>query len=480
MWPFRKKRKPIPVCHAVSPLMRLTDRDHVSRHQAFQGILAMGSTGSGKTSTLAYLMLGMFRTGFGMLFLPAKGTDVHSIVQLARLAGREHELRIFRPNSGFVFDFLSYELNSPGGVEAAAALMGDLSDIASKTGKESSRDPFWPKASQRQIRMSLMACLAAYGKCDIGDLFKFIQDLPNSLEQKNSPEWNDGFVARTFEAAKKMPGWEANLDLNLAADYALSEFPRLSDRTSSSITAMSMNLLSNFIHYPIRDLILGESNLSPDDVLNGRIVIIDTPPLVHKEAGRFTQLVWKLSFLRSVLAREVTETTRPVCLWQDEFQVHCVPDIDSAAQAVARSQKLSVVAATQNFPLLQQALGSKEDAEALIANFQTKLLFSNSCPVSNSFFSEMLGSSKHLFINGSVPTSDYCWVSDMLGVPNRDSRGNSGFSETWHPDVPPDVFTKLKKGGPEDGFIVDLITFQGGRTFSNGKTWIRTSIPQMV
>jgi hypothetical protein len=47
-------------------------------------------------------------------------------------------------------------------------------------------------------------------------------------------------------------------------------------------------------------------------------------------------------------------------------------------------------------------------------------------------------------------------------------------------DVRPEDFTRLRKGGKENNFIVDVYLFQGGRQFSSGKTWIKTSFRQMV
>jgi hypothetical protein len=239
-----------------------------------------------------------------------------------------------------------------------------------------------------------------------------------------------------------------------------------------------LNLLSKFIHGDIRSLVAGPTTLSPSDSMQGRIVVVNTPPLVFRESGRFLQLVWKLSFLRNVSRREVNESTIPVALWQDEFQLHCVPAIDSAAQAVARSQLLSVVAA-QNFPLLHKALESEEDAQALIGNFQTKLLFSNSCPVSNPLFSPMCGNSKHLFLSGSAPAGSYDLVGDWFGV-EPEERGSAGFSEPWHPDVPPETFTALREGGPSNGYVVEGVAFQGGRLFSNNKSAIKFAIKQRI
>lgn len=447
--------------------MRLTETDAITLHQAYEGVLGIGSTGSGKTSTLAHLMAALMRQGVGMLILTAKADDFEGIARIARETGRLHDLRRFTVGSRWKLDFLNWELNSPGGsIESGAQLMSDLVDFASRTSSQNSRDPFWPMASVRQIRMAMVPIWLAYQRCSVQDVYRYITSLPYSIEQKGTKEWVESICAQTLLKADAVPGNKGKEDLELAAEFAVNEFPRLGDKTSAGITATSMNALMKFMHGEVRDLVAsGETNLSPDDVLAGRIVMADMPVLKYCEPGQFVQLVWKLLTIRACLRRDLAVNPRPVCIWADEAQLHATPKVDSMTQAVARSHRLINVAITQNLPLLESVIGSREETHAWVSNLQTKPIFANGDKETNEYFSAMFGQEKELMMGGGGQ-QQYSLVDDFWGRP----QGNTNWHEQWLPAVRPEDFTRLRKGGSDFGYVVDCYCFQGGRKFSNAKT----------
>jgi TraM recognition site of TraD and TraG len=268
-------------------------------------------------------------------------------------------------------------------------------------------------------------------------------------------------------------------DLDMAAEYTLVEYPSLGDRTGPNIVTTAMNLVEKLIGGEAGKLIAsGETNLSPDDVLDGRIVVVDTPLLRDYEYGRFVQLGWKLATIRAVLRRP--EHVRPVVIWADEAQLHAVPSVDSQTQAVARSHKLINVAITQNINLLESVFRSKEDARAWISNLMTRFIFANTCRETNEYFSAMCGQSKQLLMGGSSHSKPYDLVGDMLG---EEQCGSASFNESWQPQVRPECFVGgLRKGGRENAYWVDFFVVQGGRKFdgNRGRTWLLTSFRQRV
>ncbi len=458
------------------PLLMLTPHDGLTLHQAYEGILAIGGTGSGKSSTLAHLMAALMHQGAGMLILTAKADDWHGIARIARETGREKDLFRFCPEKPWRFDFLKHELASPGGsIATASQLMQDLVETATRLKAENSKDPFWPQAAARQQRMALIPLFLARGTVSVREIYRYVASLPQDPEQVESDDWKrSAFCIRVLlEARDRHPH---NDDLELAADYALAEFPALGTKTSAGITATSMNVLERFMGGDVGGLVAsGETNLSPDDVLDGRIVVGDTPVLKHREVGAQIQLVWKLSMIRAALRRQVTAASRPVVIWADEAQLHAVPSVDSMTQAVARSHRLINVAITQNLNLLHSVFHSKEDTFAWCSNLMTKFLFANPDADTNAYFSALLGQSRQLLMGGSAQTHGYDPVGDWMGEPQL---CHASFNESWLPQVRPEEFTRLRKGGRENEFTVDCFVFQGGRQFSNGKTWIKTSFLQ--
>jgi hypothetical protein len=464
---------------AEPPLLMLTEADPLTRHQLYEGVLGIGGTGSGKSSTLAHLQASMMASGAGMLILTAKTDDYLAIEKLARAAGRERDLFRFGPGKPWRFDFLRYELGAPGGsVATASQLLQDLVDTATRMKAENSKDPFWPQAAARQQRMALIPIVLATGTASVRDLYRYISSLPQNRDQVADDKWKQSaYCVRVLvEALDKHPH---NEDLGIAADYAMEEYPALGEKTSAGITATSVNVLEKFMSGDVGSLVAsGETNLSPDDILDGRIVVVDCPALKYREPGQFIQLVWKLCTIRAVLRRDLAVNPRDVCIYADECQLHAVPSVDSMTQAVARSHRLINVAITQNINLLQSVFHSKEDAHAWCSNLMTKFIFANPDMDTNNYFSALLGQSKQLLMGGSSGGKPYDPIGEWMG---ESGGSHTSFNENWQPDVRPEFFVGgLRKGGRENGFLVDCIVTQGGRRFSNGKTWVKASFRQKV
>lgn len=160
MFGYRRTPKPLPepVCLQVSR------RDAISFHQLFEGVLAMGGTGSGKSTTMAHLMAAIMRRGTGMLFLTAKITDMEAIRKIATAAGRLDDLIEFAPGRGR-FDPITYELNCRGGsIQAASQFLTDLVDFVTKTNSQQSQEPIWSQTAARQLRAAATVIHHATGQ----------------------------------------------------------------------------------------------------------------------------------------------------------------------------------------------------------------------------------------------------------------------------------------------------------------------------
>lgn len=480
MWPFRRKRMPF--------LLPLNRWDGISLGQLFEGSLWIGSTGSGKSSTAQHLMLALMACDCGMLFLTAKADDYAGIERLAKLARREADLVRFAPGEQWRIDFLNHELTSPGGsIQTAGQLLQDLLDFSTRTSSQHTNEPFWQIAASRKVKMAMIVVFKAKGRCSILDLYNFCTSMPTMPgmitptkpeDEALAQEWRQSFCCQCLlEAHQK---WPDDPDLALAGDFVLKEWPRHGDgRTGASIDAHVINLLGTFAHGSVRELVASDTtNITPDDVLNGKLLVIDMPVLVGREPFQFVQMIWKLMVQRAALRRVVTPETRPAVVWADECQMHMLPSVDSMTQAVARSQKLIQVGITQNFPLMVSVLKSREDVLAWMSNLQTWFMFANGDKETNELCSSRCGHSKHLFGSISASTGPFDVVADYMGL--DDQRGSFSMQEHWHPDVPPEEFVKLRKGGADNNFIVDAYVSQGGRRFSNRKTWLKCSFRQMV
>jgi hypothetical protein len=237
---------------------------------------------------------------------------------------------------------------------------------------------------------------------------------------------------------------------------------------------MTTNVLDKFLSGPVADMVSsGETNLTPEDIAKGKVVVLDMPVLRWRDPGQFFQIIFKVLTQRATLRRNLSGDPLPVVIWADEAQFFIVPDLDVMTQTVARQSRLISVVLTQNLPMLYAAMGggekAKQETDGWLSNHMTKILCANADKETDEYFSELLGHSRHLFMNGHTDQGPYDFMSDFFGAGG--SKGSAGFNEQWHPDVPPEAFTKLMKGGIANDFLVSAYCFQGGRVWSSGKTW---------
>lgn len=482
LWKRRTVRKNRTVAPRGAPERELIP-GLLSLHDACSGVLVMGGTGSGKTTGPGEQMAsGLLKHGAGVLVLTAKVDEAARWQRYAEQAGRAADFLRVYPGGPHRLDFLNDELSSPGGdCVTAGQLMEDVVDSVSKSMSEND-EPFWPVTAARVLRSAITVVHRAHGSCSVRDVYRFVTSLPNA-EQVKSEDWRKtAYCAQSLLAAgEKFPD---DADLDLAAQEVLHTWPAMSDKTSGCVMAYMMATLDPFLTGEVGRLVSGPSTLGPADVLRGKVVVVDAPVLRYRESGRLLQLVWKLAVQRAALRRDLTGNPRPVCIWQDEGQFF-LTKTDCMAQTVARQSRLINVLLAQNLPMLYHARGggptAKQEVDGLLANHMTKILCANACHETNQFFSELLGHSRHLFAGGNTQFGDYSPWDDFMGNDNG-TRGSASFNEQWHPDVPPEAFTKLAKGGNASGFVVEGFVFQGGRSYpqNGGKTWVKAEFRQRI
>jgi len=393
---------------------------------------------------------------------------------LAKQCGRAADVRRFCPGGPYRFDFLNYELSSSGGsVATACQLLQDMVDFSTRMQSQNAPDPFWPRATADQLTAGVTIVYHATGRCSVADLFALITSLPATLDEIQTPEFLASFCGQCVvaAAAKNHP------DVGLAAEYILKSWPKMGERTQGNIFANSSNFLSRLMQGTVRELVSDcVTNLSPQDVLDQKIVVVDLPANTYYGPGQCVQLAWKLAVQRAALRRTPSAKDKEIVIWADEAQLHAIPLVDAMVGAVGRKHKLIQISITQNLPLLFSVLKNRDDAMAWISNHQTKFIFANGDKETNEYFSALFGQSIQNLGTSSISNKPYDPVSDWLNMPEQ---GNYSFTQHFLPDVRPEAFSMLKKGSKENNYIVECYVFQGGRKFlANGKTWIKTAFKQ--
>jgi hypothetical protein len=469
------------------PFTVLRDWNALSKGAAFRisdaqtGVISFGATGSGKTSGPAkYFGHAYLAHGFGGVVLCSKKDERPMWEQWAANTGRTKDLIIIDKSGKWRFNFLEWEASRAG--EGAGltinivALLDEIAGaIASGAGKAdggSGGDNKFFEDALHHLNTNLvdLALFGSYGDPQGGSvslpLMRLILNTaPQSLKEAESAEWKDRdwgcpAIVKAADEATKNADEDTRADFEECRNYWMQEFPNLSDRTRSIITLSFSMLVRPFITRPLRRLFSTETNVTPEDTFNGKIIIVDLPVQEFFLAGRVANLAWKYCFQRAVLSRpQPTDGSylRPIFLWADEAQMF-VSEFDAAYQAVARSAGGCTVYLVQNRESLLRVLHSPSAVDSLLGNLQCKCFCQNSSIETNDWAAKLLGERYRDIISTSGTVSS---------LPGQDGGQSSGAStsEQRRYFVEPARFTTLKRGGPVHDYQVECIVYNGGMKF---------------
>jgi hypothetical protein len=165
------------------------------------------------------------------------------------------------------------------------------------------------------------------------------------------------------------PEWE------LITNYWMRERPALASKTRETIDADFTGMFDPLTRGKIGELFGSGTNLTPDDILDGKVVVIDIPIAKYREVGQYAALIWAQLFQRAVDRRSYEAPSgRPVFLWEDEAHYFTIEQ-DALFQTTARSKGISVDRLTQNLPNFLDAYGrdGKHKVDTLLGNYATKI-----------------------------------------------------------------------------------------------------------
>jgi hypothetical protein len=438
---------------AETVLVPFSPKDVWTVQDSFEGTAIFGANGTGKTSTSgATLAMRMLQHGYGGLVLTVKNdeTDLwtNPNTGYCARAGRLNDLLIVNKDGTHQFDFMEYELQRSGpGAGETSELARLFSTVLESGGGAGGNDPYWPRAMNQLLRNAIDMAKFATERVSLRVLNTIVHEAPLSLEEAKGEEWQA--LVRATRAGAKTTIEQSDVDLTL--DYFNREFPRLNDKTRSSIvsvfTSMADMLLRGTVGYLFSG---GKVTVTPEESHAGKIIVIDLPVKEYGETGRFAQMVFKYIWQRAAERRDKNKPMRPVFLWCDESQ-ELVTGNDAAFQGTARSSAVATVYLTQNVRNYHARLGGGAKAEAetdsLLGNLSTKIFHANGDAMTNQWAERVFGYAPRKRNGGSVSGQNT----------------TVNWNEATEPVVPAKKFTMLRKGGTTNNRKVDAIIFQTGR-----------------
>lgn len=460
---------------------------HFNNHEAFtignacEGVQIFGGIGSGKTSGSGEALARAFlNAGFGGLVLCAKKDVLKDWQRYAQETNRAGHILVFDVSGDFVFPFLQYEIERKGEgagyTDNLVRLFTTVYEAIDRSVNGDGGDPYWARAMQQLLRNTIDLCVIARGTVSVPLIHDVILSAPTSIEQIDTEEWKNKSLCWKLLLeghAQNLDKW-VKYDFDSTASFWLEEYPNLAEKTRSSILSTLTTMMDIFLRRPFRRLFSEQPEdrrkiAYPELTHRGAIIVLNLPVKEFGDAGRAAQVVYKYLWQQALERRAITDQTLPVFLWVDEAQ-NFVTEYDMQFQATARSSRACTVYLTQNLPNYYAEMGggtqSKYRVDSLIGNLQTKIWHTNSDPMTNEHASETIGRSWQV-----RQTSGESYGAEYYNV-------SAGKNESFDYDVPPQAFTKLRKGGNLNNRIVEAIIFQNGRMWKNNKTHLVAQFKQ--
>jgi type IV secretory pathway TraG/TraD family ATPase VirD4 len=416
------------------------------------------------------------RTGF--LVLCAKSDECGLWMRRAEKAGRLSDVRRFAVDQPHRLNLLDYAYQQPGAVRGGAdpsnvvELLMKLLEVKpnrSSTGEQ----VFWVDSARNLLTAAVSILGAANERLSFGSLEAVIDSAPYAPEEMTNPKWQESSflnlcLDKLAEHEKDLTPIQQN-DARVSLEFFANKFARMDERTRSGILATVQSIIWPFRYGPAAELCGNETNLTPEDIFRGRIVILDLPIKQYHDSGLMIQACWKLLFQRAAESRDLNLFPWPVVLYIDEAH-HFVTSYDPIFQSTARSSRVATVLLSQNLDSLRSRFPShtgEAEAQSVIANLGTKILCANDHAATNKWAADAIGEQWLTRSNASATMNGEGTLS-----------AGTGTNESKRYRVEPSDFLKLRKGGPPDN-MVDCILFRSGTPFkATGTNHLRLTFPQ--
>jgi len=446
------------------------------------GVLIIGRTGSGKTSSSGLLLgrrIVRNKNSCGLINA-AKPEDVGMWRQIFAEAKRSDDLLIFDASGKLRFNFTDEARQHGGDTLAIRRCLMTLEETLScdEGGGRGEDAKFWEKLQEQMIDNAVQIVHLATGRVTTTDLEEFITTAAESKEQLNDPSWQDDFHSECLRAAynRQKSDVEAK-DCTQAMRYWLGHYPKLSDRTRSSISAGVLGVLHIFNMGLTRELVSTTTNVSPDDMLLRRKwVLVNMPLATYGDLGRFINAGWKYLTQRRVLRREAKPGDPIHVCWCDEASQFC-NSFDSYYIAQSRSHLGCLVFLSQSVGSFYAAFAGntgKYKAEVLLSNFKHKVLHALADAETATWASDLLGKQLETFIGGSTQPPQDVWDC-VMGTGQFSGSFNSHYEYVLQPSV---FMNGLRTGGKHNGYVCDAVVIRSGEPFSNGQNYLQVAFSQ--
>ncbi|MVM34459.1 TraM recognition domain-containing protein [Spirosoma sp. HMF4905] len=487
-------------------LISAVERTSWTARHAVEGVQIFGGIGSGKTSGSGRLFAHKYLiNGFGGLVLTVKPDEKLIWQEYCQQTGREDDLLILEPGGQHSFNFLNYVSAVEDGEGSLTDNIVQVLKTVIRSGQEQnsgrSDDAFWESALDMLIFNILDLCKLAYGQVTVSQMFDIVQTIPKPDEhlQLNPATYVGKAFDQAFEKARhvvaeQVAHWSASRpekERQLFKDDAIfhtellevlpearlikaldhfffDNFIYMSDKTRSIIEFSFTAFLFRLSREPIYSLFCHRpSSFTPEDSLNGKIILINLPVKLYHKVGRDVQVLFKYIWQRAMEKRNIVENGRPVFLWADEAQTF-LHEHDAEFQATARSSRVATVYISQNLPNYYASMGghkSEYRVKSFLGTLATKVFHANADIETNRYASELIG---EIYFEEETQSTT---VAENFSQTKARSLKLERIAR-------PEEFMRLKTGGPLNNYLVEGYLHRQGDRVMKGFNHVKMIFSQ--
>ena len=449
------------------------------------GIHTFGRTDAGKTSSMVQIARAFLEhRNSSMLILCAKKGEYRDWLYLARKCGRKRDVVLIDPKERWRFNMFGYEAERKGeGAGNAQNVTRFIMELRNVVFRESEQQggesQQWKKQDERLITHSVVLLQQAGEALTPANLHDLIIDAPHTAAKLSDEAWRKGYFNACLAIAfnRRKTDIEEH-DYCLARDFFTKEWPRMADRTRSSILMGTMGTLMVCNSGIAREMFADRTNVTPREAIERRkIVIVNLPPDEWGDVGAVGNIGWKHHWQNDVLRRDITRRSPITCIWGDESSLWVTPS-DSRYLSRCRSYWGCMVYICQSLNSYREALGGEKSEAAIqsmLANFGHKLFFSLGDYDTAEFASDLCGKELRQFSGGGLQHGP----SDPFSMFREQPQFSSNFHESFEQVIQPSEFMNgLRTGSPVNRYQVDAVLVRSGVPFSNGLPFLDVTFDQ--
>lgn len=251
--------------------------------------------------------------------------------------------------------------------------------------------------------------------------------------------------------------------------FFMGSFRSLNEKTRSIIEFSFTGFLFRLLREPIYSLFCkGSYNVTPEDSLGGKIIVLNLPVKSLHKVGRDCQILFKYIWQRAMEKRNIKENPRPVFLWADEAQ-NFIHEHDPVYQATARSSCISTVYITQNLPnyyaMMESDNGSAR-VKSFLGTMGTKIFHANADIETNQYASNLVGEA---YIEK---------YSETTGLSKESPNFSQSKSIELEKVFRPEDFIPLKTGSSNNAYMVEGIIHRQGDPLFDGNNYMKLTFDQ--